>query len=150
MCKNQVEEVELSLHVMRVLARAYKSISEHSFRSSKEYGFKPNEFAVLELLYHKGPQPLKHISGQLLLVKGGVTYVVDKLEKKGYLIRELNREDRRIVLAKLTEKGRKTMANIFPGHAENLHRAFRGLTSDEKKQVIRLLKKMGKQASDLL
>lgn len=45
------EEVMRSMNLYKVFARAFKSVSEHSIRDSKEHGFNPTEFAVLELLY---------------------------------------------------------------------------------------------------
>jgi MarR family transcriptional regulator, 2-MHQ and catechol-resistance regulon repressor len=140
------EEITQSLHLLRVLVRSYNSVAAHSFRSSKGFGFNPTEFAVLELLYHKGPQKLNEIGTRLLLVSGGVTYVVDKMEAAGLVLREPSNKDRRVVYAKLTEKGRRIMEEISPKHAANLHEAFSGLTPEEKEKLIHLLKKMGKEA----
>lgn len=41
------EEVMRSMNLYKVFARAFKSVSEHSIRDSKEHGFNPTEFAVL-------------------------------------------------------------------------------------------------------
>lgn len=139
-------EIEQSMHLLRVLARSYSSVSTHSFGSCKKFGFNPTEFAVLELLYHKGPQKLNEIGSRLLLVSGGVTYVVDKMVAAGLVIREPCQTDRRVIYAKLTEKGRRTIEEIAPKHAENLHEAVSGLTPAEKEKLIDLLKKMGKEA----
>lgn len=49
------EEVERAMNLYRVFARAFKSVSEHSIRDSKEHGFNPTEFAVLEAPVHKRP-----------------------------------------------------------------------------------------------
>lgn len=144
------EEIYQSLHVLRVLARAYNSVTEHSYRSSKSFGLKPNEFAILELLYHKGPQQPKEISDQLLLVGGGVTYVLNKLEDNGLIERTMSKSDRRKFIASLTEKGLNLMEEIFPVHAENIHRALSGLNTEEKDKIIVLLKKLGMTARDLL
>lgn len=62
----------------------------------------PTEFAVLELLYHKGQQPLQQIGGKILLASGSITYVVDKLEKKGFLERVACPNDRRVTYAAIT------------------------------------------------
>jgi len=146
----QSVEVEASLHLFRVLSRAYQSISEHSSRSSKAHGFHPTEFSVLELLYHKGPQPLKEIGSQILLTSGSITYVVDKLEKLGLLRREHSSEDRRMIFAVLTEKGEKLLDEIFPIHAQDLHQALSGLDDQEREECIRLLKKLGYHAKNTL
>ena len=42
---------------------------------------------MLELLFHKGDQPLQQIGGKILLASGSMTYVIDKLEKKEYIKR---------------------------------------------------------------
>lgn len=144
------KEIIHSLHLFRVLARSYRSISQHSLNSSKSHGFNPTEFAVLELLYNKGRQPLQMIGNQLLLVSGGVTYVIDKLEKAGFLFRKTCETDRRVIYAILSEKGIQKMEEIFPLHAKLIDRALTGLTEREKDELITLLKKMGYEAQKLL
>jgi MarR family transcriptional regulator, 2-MHQ and catechol-resistance regulon repressor len=142
------QEIEESLHLFRVLARAYRSVSEHSIRSSKSLGLHPTEFAVLELLLHNGPQPLNTIASRLLLVSGSVTYVADKLEKKGWIRRVPCSNDRRVTLVTLTDEGNRLMEDIFPGHAARIHNALSPLSREEKQALIRLLKKMGIAAQE--
>ncbi|MBD1380332.1 MarR family winged helix-turn-helix transcriptional regulator [Metabacillus arenae] len=144
------EEIERSLALLRVFARAFKSISEHSIRDSKEHGFNPTEFSVLELLYTKGPQKLQQIGSRLLLVSGNVTYVIDKLEKNGYIFREQDQNDKRSVYAKLTDHGQAYLDEIYPIHAVRMARAFSGLTPEEQTQLIELLKKAGIHSQHLL
>lgn len=137
------KETEQALRAFRVLARAYNSVAEHSYLSSKSVGFKPNEFAILELLYHKGPQQPKDISEKLLLVGGGVTYVLNKLEDAGLIIRTMLKSDRRVILTTLTEKGKQVMDEVFPKHAEKITAAMSGLNEEEKAMMIQLLKQLG-------
>jgi MarR family 2-MHQ and catechol resistance regulon transcriptional repressor len=144
------QQFERSLRLFRVLNRAFRSVSEHSTRDIKSYGLNPTEFAVLELLYHKGPIPLQQIGSRLLILSGGVTYTVDKLEKAGYVRRRNCAEDRRVTYAEVTEEGNRLMESIFPKHASALHRAVSGLSEDEKLQAIELLKKLGIEADRLL
>lgn len=144
------DSIERSLRLFRVLARAYRSISEHSVRDIKTHGLNPTEFAVLELLYHKGAIPLQKIGSRLLILSGGVTYTVDKLENAGYVLRRHCAEDRRVTFAEITDKGKALIESIFPTHAEALHRALAGLTDDEKDFAAELLKKLGKEADRLL
>jgi len=144
------QQIERSLRLFRVLNRAFRSVSEHSTRDIKSYGLNPTEFAVLELLYHKGPIPLQQIGSRLLILSGGVTYTVDKLENAGYVSRRSCAEDRRVTYAEVTEEGKRLMESIFPKHAAALHRAVSGLTEDEKDQAIELLKKLGIEADRLL
>lgn len=139
------EEVERAMNLYRVFARAFKSVSEHSIRDSKEHGFNPTEFAVLELLYTRGPQKLQQIGSRLLLVS-----VIDKLERNGFLVREQDPKDKRSVYAHLTDKGNEYLDKIYPIHALRIARAFSGLSPDEQDQLILLLKKAGIHSQHLL
>lgn len=142
--------IERSLRLFRILNRAFRSVSEHSVRDIKSNGLNPTEFAVLELLYHKGPIPLQQIGSRLLILSGGVTYTVDKLENAGYVVRRSCEEDRRVTFAEVTEKGKQLMESIFPKHALALHAAMAGLTEEEKDAAAALLKKLGLRADELL
>ena len=81
------EDTKLSLKLFIVLSRAEMAINEQTNRFFQQNGINPTDFAVLELLYHKGRQPLQKIGSKILLASGSITYVVDKLEKRGLLKR---------------------------------------------------------------
>jgi MarR family transcriptional regulator, 2-MHQ and catechol-resistance regulon repressor len=137
------ESISQSLKLFIVLSRAYKAINEHVNKAIQASGLNPTEFAVLELLYHKGDQPMQQIGGKILLASGSITYVVDKLEQKGMLKRIACPKDRRVTYAQITEEGKKFIEEIFPEHAEQIHELMSSLTEDEKEQAIALLKKLG-------
>lgn len=137
-----------SLDLIVVLSRAYNWVMAHSNRDIRRHGLNPTEFGVLELLYHKGPQPLQQIGEKILISSGNITYVVDKLEKKQLLIRKPCAEDRRVIFAELTEKGTQFLAEIFPSHKQAIEKAVSGLTPEEKRQAIALLKKLGRAAQE--
>lgn len=132
-----------SLKLFIVLSRAYKAINEHVNKVIQANGLNPTEFAVLELLYHKGDQPMQQIGGKILLASGSITYVVDKLEQKGMLQRIACPKDRRVTYAQITEDGRKFIQDIFPEHAKQIDHLMSSLTDSEKLQAIDLLKKLG-------
>lgn len=144
------EEMERALSLFQVFARAFKSVSEHAIRDSKENGFNPTEFSVLELLYTKGPQKLQQIGSRLLLVSGNVTYTIDKLEKSGFIYREQDPNDKRSMYAKLTEKGKHFLDEIYPLRALRIARAFSGLSAEEQQQLRELLKKLGISSQNIL
>jgi MarR family 2-MHQ and catechol resistance regulon transcriptional repressor len=135
--------MEISLRLFQVLARTFRVISEHSLRSIKSFGLNLTEFAVLELIYHNGPQPLGAIGSRLMMVSGGVTYVIDKLEQSGYITRRPSPNDRRVIYACLTDKGAELMKQIYPEFAQSLHEVLDGMTREEKEQLIHFLEKLG-------
>lgn len=144
------KDKDISLELFVALTRSYNSLIEHTSRDIRRHSLNVTEFAVLELLYHKGQHPLQQIGGKILLSSGSITYVVDKLEKKGLLARQLCSKDRRIIYAALTEQGTELMDNIFPDHAEIIRNAMSGLEPAEQEMATYLLKKLGKHAQSKL
>jgi len=132
-----------SLKLFVVLSKAYRSVADRVMDDIREYGLNPTEFAVLELLYHSGDQPLQKIGDKILLASGSITYVVDKLEEKGFLKRTQCAEDRRITHASITDKGKDLLNRIFPNHWKQIEQITAGLTEQEKLTAIDLLKKLG-------
>ena len=143
------KEVDLSLKLFVVLTRALQSVQKQIAKDIKNYGLNQTEFAVLELLYHKGEQPIQKIGQKVLLASSSITYVVDKLEKKKFIVRQACPNDRRVTFAVITEEGKKLMDDIFPKHREALHQIFGGLDEGEKEDMISQLKKLGYHADQL-
>ncbi|WP_243300389.1 MarR family winged helix-turn-helix transcriptional regulator [Bacillus litorisediminis] len=149
MDKTYNQDVELSLKLLVVLNRALEAVKNQVVKDIKNYNLNLTEFAVLELLYHKGDQPIQKIGDKVLLASSSITYVVDKLEKKDLIERKPCATDRRITYAALTEKGKVFMDEIFPKHATSLQKIFAGLETEEKAAVINQLKKLGYYAEGL-
>lgn len=149
MLKTEERGTDLSLHLYRVFAKSFKSVNEHAVTGSKIQGFNPTAFAVMEVLYYKGSQPIQQIGAKLLLQSGNVTYVIDKLEAGGLLKRQPCPRDRRVIYAELTEKGQELMDTLYPEFAERIDYALSGLNEEEKEMMINLLKKMGREAEKL-
>ncbi|NEY81637.1 MarR family transcriptional regulator [Bacillus sp. 3H-10] len=140
------EKIKQALKLFIVLSRAYKAMNEQVNKYIQMNDINPTEFAVLELLYHKGNQPLQQIGGKILLASGSITYVVDKLEQKGLLQRLACSQDRRVTYAQITDKGKQLIEKIFPEHEKHIYELMSVLTDDEQNTMIELLKKVGLQA----
>ncbi|RXI99983.1 MarR family transcriptional regulator [Anaerobacillus alkaliphilus] len=143
MVKMNVNENNQSLKLFIVLSRATRAVHDRVEEDIRNYDLNPTEFAVLELLFHKGDQPIQQIGKKVLLSSGSITYVVDKLEKKQLLVRKSCPKDRRVTYAVISDKGRNFMEEIFPKHKQAIDEIFNGLSVDEKSQLIDLLKKLG-------
>ncbi len=146
---SNIEEQDLSLKLFVVLSRAMESITKRVEEDIRRYGLNPTEFAVLELLYHKGDQPIQKIGTKVLLASSSITYVVDKLEKKSFIERKPCPRDRRVTYAVITNEGTELMNEIFPKHKEAIQDIFAGLNNSEKDELIKQLKKLGLYAEEL-
>lgn len=144
------DETELSLKLFVVMSRSIQSVQKKVIEDIRRYGLNQTEFAVLELLYNKGNQPIQKIGKKILLASSSMTYVIDKLEEKLFIERKSCPKDRRVTYAHITEKGSKLMEVIFPQHAEALNNIFGSLTLKEKQDLINKLKKVGFYADEIV
>jgi MarR family 2-MHQ and catechol resistance regulon transcriptional repressor len=103
------------------------------------------EFSVLEVLYLKGKQTIQQIGKSILISSGSMTYVIDKLEQKGLIIRIDCPDDRRVIHVCLTVEGMSLMEKIMPKHRDLINNMFGDLTDQDSQKMVNLLKKVGKR-----
>lgn len=144
-----VNDTERALKLFIVLSRASKVVLEEANKLIESYKLNPTEFAVLELLYHKGRQPIQKIGQKILLSSGSMTYVVDKLEKKGLIERVYCTEDKRITYMSITAAGKELIEEIFPSHEKKLNELMSALSKSEQDMAIELLRKLGLSIKNL-
>lgn len=142
--RNWGPEEERALRLWIALARCYLSFSRAVSAKISAYGLTPPQFGVLEALHHLGPLTLGALAGKLLVTGGNITYVMDRLEGQGLVLRQRSEKDGRVILAHLTPEGRRLMAQVFPSHAEFIEELVSSLTPKEQTQMQSLLKRLGK------
>lgn len=108
-----------------------------------EYGLSRSSLNVLMLLRHGGPDGMQlHELGELLLVsRANITGVVDHLEEKNYVKREVDAADRRARYARITSKAVELLDEFIPVHYRNINMLLQELTDGEKRMLQELLKK---------
>ena len=111
-------------------------------KTLKNYPINTTEFSVMEFLYSKGEKSIQEIRDRILLASGSATYVVDNLERKEYVRRIVNQNDRRVTYIKLTEAGKDLINDIFPTHKKNTKKIFNDLTNGELITLKEILKKI--------
>lgn len=138
-----------ALKLWVVLNRASAAIRTHAAADIARLDLTEAEFAILEALYHKGRLILGDLQKKILVSSGGVTFLVDKLSKRGLVARADCAEDRRARWVDLTPEGRKLIAGMFPKHAEVIRRAMSGLGLADQRKAIALLRTLGTEAAAL-
>lgn len=141
----KVDRTQISLNTFVGLNRTLDHLMKIVKTDVQRYGLNVTEFAVMELLYNKGDQPIQRIGNRVLIASSSITYVVDKLEEKGCVVRQRNEKDKRVTNASLTDKGRSMMDEIFPDHASTLESTFLVLTDEEITVLQTTLKKLSAQ-----
>ncbi|MED4698393.1 MarR family transcriptional regulator [Lysinibacillus capsici] len=137
-----------NLKAFTVLFRAYQTIQDATRRDLLQFDLNQTEFSVLEFLYHHGEQPVQMIGKKILIASSSITYVIDKLEQKGYVYRKACPRDRRVTYVLLTLEGQVLMKEIFPKHEQKINEIFEVLEAQELDNMILSLKKVGKNATN--
>jgi MarR family 2-MHQ and catechol resistance regulon transcriptional repressor len=137
------------VHVWLVLTKAFHAMAARAEESLNlgPAGLADSDFRVLEVLLHKGPLPVNTIGPKVWLTPGSISVAVDRLEKKA-LVKRKNTDDRRVRLVELTAKGRAVITKTFRKHAATMEEAAAVLSKKERLVLLRLLKKLGKEAED--
>src|SRR5438552_16733268 len=130
-------------HLWLVMMKAFRTLERLATRSIESAEVGLSDFAVLEMLLHKGPQPVNEIGRRVELTSGAITTAVDRLESRGLVRREAHPSDRRARIVRLTAAGEKQAAESFAGHKAAMDLASSGLSKTERATLIELLKKLG-------
>jgi MarR family 2-MHQ and catechol resistance regulon transcriptional repressor len=126
-----------------VLARARDAMASYieSCIAAEDIGL--SDFMVLEVLLHKGPMPISAIGEKVLLANASMTAAVDRLEQKGWAVRQSSETDRRTRIVALTPEGRAFISDLYARHARDIEAVTAVLTPTEQDQLRTLLKKLG-------
>jgi MarR family 2-MHQ and catechol resistance regulon transcriptional repressor len=143
----QTPSREAATHVWLVLWKAAHAIEQNAMRSVSALGLGSSDFAVLEVLLHKGPQPVNVIGKKVLLTSGSITAAVDRLESRKLVRRTADLTDGRGRIVQLTKAGRSLIERAFQKHARDMEETIAVLRSGERAELVRLLKKVGMWAA---
>jgi MarR family transcriptional regulator, 2-MHQ and catechol-resistance regulon repressor len=138
------------IHLWLILWKAFQALQLHAYASIRSLGLGLSDFGILEVLLHKGPTPVNAIGAKINLTSGSISVAIDRLEARGLVERKNDPEDRRTRTVFLTAQGRRLIDCAFTEHAQAMERAATGLAPSERAQAIRLLKKLGARAAELL
>ncbi len=138
---NYGEENNVNMKLVVALKRSLQPEERRVTHLVNQYGLTMPQFGVLEALYHIGPMNINQIIDKTLSTSGNMTVVIKNLVKLGLVLKERDPEDGRAFLIRITDEGDKIISDLFPKHIEQLSCIFSTLDFNEKKELLKLLKK---------
>ena len=142
--------METGPHIRLVLWKAAKAVEKVDKKSIAQTGLGRSDFAIMEALLHKGSLAINQIGKKVLLTSGSMTAAINRLEKSGLVERVRDQSDGRYFYVYLTKNGRDVIKEAYGNHQLNLERMAEILTDEERKELVRLLKKIGFHADNLV
>lgn len=140
---------DLDVGAYQVTARLAR-LGLHLTRRQEEvfgrFGLNRGEVGVLSALRISGP-PYRltptRLGRGLLLSSAGVTSRLDRLERRGLIVRLPDPDDRRGVLIELTERGKELVDAAVRANTESETQLMAGFNGREIETLRRLLRKLG-------
>ncbi len=152
---------EAFLHLLRTSDDAF-SVTE---RNLTGHNISQGRFCVLMLLWRSvqpraaklmgadcdcpGPRTPAELADAAGVTRATMTGLVDTLERDGFVKREPDPDDRRMMSVRLTAKGERFLHEFLPGHFKITSAVMSTLTEAERKTLVRLLGKIQQQAAIL-
>lgn len=128
-----------------VLVRLFRDIMDIEQQAIITQEFKNitnNDMHVIEAIGVGKPKNMSAIAKELSVTVGTLTIAMNSLVKKGYVIRQRGKEDRRVVYISLSEKGKKAYEHHAKFHKEMIAGAVAGLNENEIEVLIKALTKL--------
>ena len=98
-----------------------------------------NDMHVIEAVGIGEPRNMSAVAKLRSVTVGTLTIAVNNLVKKGYIERVRSKEDRRVVLVSLTEKGKKAYQHHKRFHEEMIQSLLKGLSDQEISTLVTAL-----------
>jgi DNA-binding MarR family transcriptional regulator len=92
--------------IMQSLRRIFKAIQDYSREVSDTFGITGPQLWALKTISQSESLSLSDLSERMYLHPSTITGLIDRLERKGYVTRNRDQVDRRVVSVRLTSKGK--------------------------------------------
>jgi DNA-binding MarR family transcriptional regulator len=92
--------------IMQSLRRIFKAVQDYSHEISDRFGVTGPQLWALKTISQNESLALSDLSKRMCLHPSTITGLIDRLEKKGYVARNRDQVDRRMISVQLTPKGK--------------------------------------------
>ena len=124
------------------LVRAYNYMEARISADLRSADLTLARFHVLVALAKEGPMSQQKLADHLLVTKGNVVGLIDKLSARGLVERQLSATDRRVNVLRVTPSGRRMVERILPRQMHLIASLMQPLNPREATALNALLKRL--------
>lgn len=139
-------DADLGAQVWELTLRTVTGILRTFEDDMKAEGFSLAWYDVLIQLAHAPGERLRmqDLAAAVVVTRGGLTRLIDRMEKRGLVGREPAEDDLRGLYAVLTEQGRAAYARLAEGHHRKIEERFSSrLSNADLRALRRAMRKLG-------
>lgn len=111
-------------------------------RNLKPYDITPEQWGLINILFNEDGISQRELSEKSFKDQPTTTRILDNLEVKGLIKRQINPEDRRTFMIFLTDKGRNLRDTLLPIAKKTIQKALTGFKEEEIDQLKMWLNKI--------
>jgi DNA-binding MarR family transcriptional regulator len=117
----------------------------------KSHGLTGTQYNVLRILRGAEPVglPCRSVSERMISHDPDMTRLLDRMEKRGFISRERQKDDRRVVKARITPQGLEILKKLDQPVREKHKEQFQHMSAAKLRQLAELLGECQKPATDL-
>ena len=142
--EKRVENREVINDVLVHLFNEIMELEEQAIITEEYKDITNNDMHIIEAIGMNEPKNMSTIAREISVTVGTLTIAMNSLVKKGYVLRERGKEDRRVVYISLTERGRAAYVHHARFHKAMIDSISDELTSEEMELLIKTLTKLDK------
>jgi DNA-binding MarR family transcriptional regulator len=135
-------------NVLISLRRIIQAIDLHSRQLVRQHGITTPQLIVLRQIYGKDAITVSEVAKQISLKQTTVTDILNRLERKGFVTRHKDTGDRRRVLVKATDVGKKLLAGAPSPLQEIFLEKFENLEDWQQNMILSSLQLLGTLMTD--
>ncbi len=126
------------------LVRVFQKVDRVSVEHFRRWDLSPAQFDLLARVGAAEGRTQQELADALLVTKGNVCQLLDRLERTGLIVR---RQDGRANRLYLTEAGKRVFAEAVPAHERLIAQQFVALMPEEQVHLLELLRKVDRALS---
>jgi DNA-binding MarR family transcriptional regulator len=134
------------LSVFRAVERARHHLTQHLSAVAGSLGMTEAEGHLLAHLSHHPPVPVAELQASFGFPRSTLTNVLDRLEGRGFITREVNPDDRRSFVVSLTASGKRAGLTTRRLLSEREGAIRRAVSDSDLRGFFRVLEAIGERA----
>jgi len=122
--------------IMQVIAEEFIKYQNVEFYKAK---ITFPQFIILELLHKRGVLNMTEMAHIINVTTAAMTGIIDRLVRDGYVSRENDPDDRRVIKVRATSKGNKIVKAMLEHRKDTIMKVFGGVSGSEREEYLNIL-----------
>jgi DNA-binding MarR family transcriptional regulator len=141
-------QASVSDNVLISLRRIIQAIDLHSRQLARQHGITTPQLIILKQIQGQEAMTVSEVARQVSLKQATVTDILNRLERNGLVLREKGTNDRRQVLVKETDIGKKLLKTAPSPLQETFLEKFEDLENWKQNMILASLQLVGTMMAD--